>query len=72
LKDRLRQEEELLLAYQSQQRKHMEQQQRRENDALNERVSLRRALLEQKVGWFPCSTGQRRNQATPLLCYDHR
>lgn len=49
LKERLKREEELLTEYQSQQVKHMEAQHRREMDALNEKVSLRRALIEQKM-----------------------
>ena len=49
LKNRLQQELELLIAYQSKIRKQAETQHLRERKQLEERVSLRRALLEQKV-----------------------
>jgi thousand and one amino acid protein kinase len=49
LEQRLQQEEELLSAYQSKIRKQTEAQHQREKKQLEERVSLRRALLEQKV-----------------------
>ena len=49
LKQRLSQELELLMAYQSKIKIQMEQQHQREKKQLDERVSLRRALLEQKV-----------------------
>ena len=50
LKQRLQQELELLMAYQSKIKMQMEAQHHRERKQLEERVSLRRALLEQKVG----------------------
>ena len=50
LKSRLHQELELLMAYQSKIKMNLEQQHKREKKQLQERVSLRRALLEQKVG----------------------
>lgn len=49
LKQRLQQELELLMAYQSKIKMQMEAQHHRERKQLEERVSLRRALLEQKV-----------------------
>ena len=49
LKNRLQQELELLMAYQSKIKMHTEAQHQRERNVLEERVSLRRALLEQKV-----------------------
>lgn len=49
LKQRLQQELELLMAYQSKLKMQMEAQHQRERKELEERVSLRRALLEQKV-----------------------
>ncbi len=48
-KSRLEQEFELLLAYQSKIKMQTEAQHQRERKQLEERVSLRRALLEQKV-----------------------
>jgi len=51
LKQRLQQELELLMAYQSKIKMTTESQHQRERRQLEERVSLRRALLEQKVGW---------------------
>ena len=50
LNQRLQQEEELLSAYQSKIKKQTDAQHQREKKQLEERVSLRRALLEQKVG----------------------
>ena len=50
LKQRLQQELELLMAYQSKIKKQTDAQHQREKKQLEERVSLRRALLEQKVG----------------------
>lgn len=49
LKNRLQQELELLMAYQSKIKMHTEAQHQRERNVLEERVSLRRALLEQKM-----------------------
>jgi len=49
LKQRLQQELELLMAYQSKIKKQTETQHQREKKQLEERVSLRRALLEQKM-----------------------
>ncbi|XP_022341554.1 serine/threonine-protein kinase TAO1-like [Crassostrea virginica] len=49
LKQRLQQELELLMAYQSKLKMQMEAQHQRERKELEERVSLRRALLEQKM-----------------------
>ncbi|CAG5128414.1 unnamed protein product [Candidula unifasciata] len=49
LKNRLQQELELLIAYQSKIKIHTEAQHQRERKVLEERVSLRRALLEQKM-----------------------
>ncbi|XP_071094275.1 serine/threonine-protein kinase TAO3-like isoform X1 [Haliotis cracherodii] len=49
LKQRLQQELELLMAYQSKIRMQTEAQHQREKKQLEERVSLRRALLEQKM-----------------------
>lgn len=49
LKQRLQQELELLMAYQSKIKMQTESQHQRERKQLEERVSLRRALLEQKV-----------------------
>ena len=49
LNQRLQQEEELLTAYQSKLRKQTDAQHQKEKKQLEERVSLRRALLEQKV-----------------------
>ena len=49
LKQRLQQELELLTAYQSKIKMQMEAQHHRERKQLEERVSLRRALLEQKM-----------------------
>lgn len=50
LKQQLQNEYELLVAYQSKTRMQQQQQHARETKSLEERVSLRRALLEQKVG----------------------
>ncbi|XP_013085302.1 serine/threonine-protein kinase TAO1-like isoform X2 [Biomphalaria glabrata] len=49
LKNRLQQELELLIAYQSKLKMQAEAQHQRERKLLEERVSLRRALLEQKM-----------------------
>ena len=49
LKEQLQQELELLTAFQSKIRMQTEAQRNRERKELEERVSLRRALLEQKV-----------------------
>ena len=49
MKQRLHQELELLMAYQSKIKIQAENQHIRERKQLEERVSLRRALLEQKV-----------------------
>ncbi|PVD33088.1 hypothetical protein C0Q70_08537 [Pomacea canaliculata] len=49
LRTRLQQEMELLMAYQSKVRAQAEAQHKREQKVLEERVSLRRALLEQKM-----------------------
>lgn len=50
LKQRLHQELELLMAYQSKIKMQTDSQHQRERKQLEERVLLRRALLEQKVG----------------------
>ncbi|XP_014666654.1 PREDICTED: serine/threonine-protein kinase TAO1-like isoform X2 [Priapulus caudatus] len=50
LKEKLSQEMELLLAYQSKVKMQLEAQHQRERRELEERVSTRRALLEQKMG----------------------
>lgn len=49
LKQRLQQELELLMAYQSKIKMQMEAQHHKERKQLEERVSLRRALIEQRV-----------------------
>ena len=49
LKQKLQQELELLIAYQSKIKMQTDSQHQRERKQLEERVSLRRALLEQKV-----------------------
>lgn len=49
LKEQLQQELELLIAFQSKIRMQTEAQRNRERKELEERVSVRRALLEQKV-----------------------
>ena len=49
LEEKLRQEMELLHAYQSKTRLHLEAQHDREKKEMEERVSLRRARLEAKV-----------------------
>ena len=49
LKEQLQQELELLIAFQSKIRMQTESQRNREKKELEERVSVRRALLEQKV-----------------------
>jgi thousand and one amino acid protein kinase len=49
MKNRLRQELELLIAYQSKVKMQTEAQHQREKKQLEERVSLRRALVEQTV-----------------------
>ena len=61
LKQKLQQELELLIAYQSKIKMQTDSQHQRERKQLEERVSLRRALLEQKVrvvglGWCNCRT----------------
>lgn len=53
LRIQLQQELELLNAYQSKIKMQTESQQDRERKELEQRVSLRRALLEQKVGGIP-------------------
>lgn len=50
LKDRLDRELEILMAYQSKNKLNAERQRNKERRELEERVSVRRALLEQKVG----------------------
>lgn len=49
MKERLRYELEILIAYQSKNKMQAQAQRDREKNELQERVSLRRALLEQKV-----------------------
>lgn len=49
MKDRLSYELEILMAYQSKNKMQAEAQRNRERKELEERVSVRRALLEQKV-----------------------
>ena len=49
LRTRLQQELELLMVYQSKVKENADAQHKRERKVLEERVSLRRALLEQKV-----------------------
>lgn len=49
LKERLHFELEMLMAYQSKNKMQAESQRNRERKELEERVSVRRALLEQKV-----------------------
>lgn len=49
LRKRLQQELELLMVYQSKVKENADAQHKRERKVLEERVSLRRALLEQKV-----------------------
>ena len=56
LKQRLQQELELLMAYQSKIKMQTDAQHQRERRQLEERVSLRRDLLEQKV-WYYCCKG---------------
>lgn len=51
LKQRLQQELELLMAYQSKIKMQMEAQHHKERKQLEERVSLRRALIEQRVSY---------------------
>ena len=51
LKQKLQQELELLMAYQSKIKMQLDAQHQRERKQLEERVSLRRALLEQKVSF---------------------
>lgn len=50
LKDRLQYELEILMAYQSKNRMQAQTQRDRERKELEDRVSVRRALLESKVG----------------------
>lgn len=52
LSRRLQQELELLMAYQSKVKMQTEAQHQRERKVLEERVSLRRAVLEQKVMYY--------------------
>ena len=52
LKDRLHYELEILMAYQSKNKMQAEAQRNRERKELEDRVSVRRALLEQKVHSF--------------------
>ena len=49
LRGRLQQELELLMAYQSKIKMHGEAQHQREREILEERVSIRRAVLEEQV-----------------------
>lgn len=49
MKDRLRYELEILIAYQSKNKMQAQAQRDRERNELEQRVSVRRALLEQKV-----------------------
>ena len=49
LRNRLEQELELLIAYQSKIKMHTEVQHQREREILEERVSIRRAVLEEQV-----------------------
>jgi thousand and one amino acid protein kinase len=55
LKEKLERELEILIAYQSKNRMQAEAQRDRERRELAERVSVRRALLEQKVKFDRCS-----------------
>lgn len=50
MRDKLQRELEILMAYQSKSKMTAEAQRNRERTELEERVSVRRALLEQKVG----------------------
>lgn len=50
LKEKLERELEILIAYQSKNKMQAEAQRDRERKELSERVSIRRSLLEQKVG----------------------
>lgn len=50
MNERLRYELEILMAYQSKNKMQAEAQRNRERKELEDRVSVRRALLEQKVG----------------------
>ena len=52
LREKLHQEYEMLLAYQSKVRIHAENQRNAEKRQLEEKVSVRRARLEQKVLFF--------------------
>lgn len=51
LKQQLKQEMELLDAYQRKTQAEMETQHEHEDQKLEQKVSIRRAHLEQKVGW---------------------
>lgn len=51
LRERLNYELEILMAYQSKNKMQAQAQRDRERNELEERVSVRRALLEQKVGF---------------------
>lgn len=53
LTERLRYELEILMAYQSKNKMQAEAQRNRERKELEDRVSVRRALLEQKVRFIP-------------------
>jgi len=53
LKEKLERELEMLIAYQSKNRMQAEAQRDRERKELQDRVSVRRALLEQKVTFDP-------------------
>lgn len=52
MKDRLQYELDILTAYQSKNKMQAQAQRDRERNELEERVSVRRALLEQKVSLF--------------------
>lgn len=54
MRDKLQRELEILMAYQSKSKMTAEAQRNRERAELEERVSVRRALLEQKVWTFHC------------------
>ncbi|KAI1292090.1 Serine/threonine-protein kinase TAO1 [Halotydeus destructor] len=67
LKEQLQQELELLLAFQSKIRMQTEAQRNRERKELEERVSLRRALLEQKTEIEKTQFQDERNERQRLL-----
>lgn len=52
LKERLRYELEILIAYQSKNKMQADAQRNREKKELEDRISVRRSLLEQKVMYF--------------------